>query len=251
MGGRQELSGSHWFEPLAAHMGAAYLRYSFTKGTLQEVDQLESILDLPKGSSILDVGCGPGRHSLEFARRGYQVTGVDISDTFIEIARESARSENLTVDFVRHDARDLPAEWHGRFDAVICLCQGGFGLMLEPEEDKQIFVGLVESLRRGGKLALTAFNAYFAIRHFSDAPFDAGRGLNVEKTEVRDSAGQPLAATLWTGCYTPRELSLLAQVAGLEQVSIYGVEPGSYGRQAPSVDLAEFLLVAERSGESH
>ena len=55
------MAADHWFEPLAEHMGSAYLRYSFTKGTVQEVTALEAMLDLPPDARVLDVGCGPGR----------------------------------------------------------------------------------------------------------------------------------------------------------------------------------------------
>ena len=73
----------HWFEPMASHMGRAYLRYSFTKGTMQEVDFLMRHLDLRPGQRVLDVGCGPGRHAHELARRGVVVHGIDISQEFI------------------------------------------------------------------------------------------------------------------------------------------------------------------------
>lgn len=80
----------HWFEPMASHMGRAYLRYSFTKGTVQEIDFLMKHLDLKPGHRVLDVGCGPGRHAHELARRGVAVHGIDISQDFIDIANEDA-----------------------------------------------------------------------------------------------------------------------------------------------------------------
>ena len=66
-------SREHWFEDLASHMKAAYLRYSFTKGTVQEVDFIVEATGAVAGNSFIDVGCGPGRHSLELALRGMHV----------------------------------------------------------------------------------------------------------------------------------------------------------------------------------
>ncbi|MGI9599053.1 MAG: class I SAM-dependent methyltransferase, partial [Acidimicrobiales bacterium] len=74
---------AHWFEPVAAHLGAAYLRYSFTRGTVAEVSSLLELTGVADDARILDVGCGPGRHAIELASRGYEVVGVDISATFI------------------------------------------------------------------------------------------------------------------------------------------------------------------------
>ena len=77
-------------ELLADFLGEAYLRNAFTKGTRQEVDFLLPRI-LPSGPGrVLDAGCGPGRHALELARRGCDVTGVDVSARFVEIAREGA-----------------------------------------------------------------------------------------------------------------------------------------------------------------
>ena len=79
-----------WFNPVADFLGTAYLRNAFTKGTEQEVDFLVDALGLDPGTRILDVGCGPGRHSLALARRGFAVLGVDLSDVFIRLAQDAA-----------------------------------------------------------------------------------------------------------------------------------------------------------------
>ena len=158
----------HWFEPIADHLGSAYLRYSFTKGTRQEVDFIVSELHLAPGMRVLDVGCGPGRHALELARRGVEVVGIDISQTFIDLASQAAESEGLVglASFHRHDARQIQelSGVAGAFDAVICLCQGAFGLMRQNSEDELVLAGMAQALKNDGTLVLSAFNAYFAVK---------------------------------------------------------------------------------------
>lgn len=231
--------GSHWFEPVADHLQHAYLRYSFTKGTVQEIDAIEQMLGLEPGCRVLDVGCGPGRHSLELARRGHDVTGIDISQAFIDIAASSAPAN---AHFERMDARALP--YQGEFDLVICLCQGAFGLMTADGDDDTVVRGMAAALRPGGRLVLSAFNAYFAVKYFTDAVFDADNGVAHEVTSVRNPAGEARTVDLWTGCYTPRELRLLARENGLRVDAVYGVDPGAYGPHLPTVESSEFLLIA-------
>jgi SAM-dependent methyltransferase len=232
-------SYDHWFEPIAKHLGRTYLRYSFTKGTTQEVDALEEWLQLPDGARILDVGCGPGRHSHEFARRGYVVHGIDISETFIRLATESAPA-NAT--FERMDARSM--SYDGQFDAVVCLCQGAFGLMTASDDDQDVFRRMARALVPGGRLALSAFNAYFAVKYHEEATFDAATGVSYERTEVRNDNGETREVDLWTGCYTPRELRLMCEAVGMSVDAIHSVEPGGYQASAPTVESPEYLLIA-------
>ena len=222
-------------------MGSAYLRYSFTKGTVQEVDHIVEALELAPGERVLDVGCGPGRHAHELARRGIVVHGVDISRRFVEIAREGAPAG---ATFERLDARAL--SFCDEFDAVICLCQGAFGLMTAEGDDDAVLAGMSRALRAGGRMALSAFSAYFVMKHWDGAEFEADTGVNHEHTEVRDEHGVARPAELWTGCYTPRELRLLGERHGLIVDSICSVEPGAYGVRRPTVDTPEFLLIASR-----
>lgn len=229
----------HWFEDLADHMGEAYLRYSFTKGTRQEVDFLETALSLRSDARILDVGCGPGRHANEFARRGYTVHGIDISERFIDVARVNAEPG---ATFEVRDARSLP--FVDEFDAVVCLCQGAFGLMIEDDGDENVLRSITRALRPGGVLALSAFNAYFVVKHQTDSDFDVARGVNHEVTDIRSPEGAIKQVDLWTGCYTPRELRLLAARVGLDVTAIHGVEPGQYSNSAPSLECPEHLVIA-------
>ena len=240
---------AHWFEDVADHLGAAYLRYSFTKGTDQEVDFLVDRLGLAPGARILDVGCGPGRHAHALGRRGFEVVGVDISERFVALARQTT-PDGAAVTFERADARALAFD--SEFDAVISLCQGAFGLsggagVAAVDPDRAVLDGMARALRPGGRLALTAFSAYFQVRFLGEADsFDAERGVNHEHTAVRNEDGVEAPADLWTTCFTPRELRLLAEAAGLHPEHVWSVTPGDYAARPPDIEQPEFLLVATR-----
>ena len=243
------MSSRHWFEDTAAHLGAAYLRYSFTYGTAQEVNFLIAALDLKEGDRLLDVGCGPGRHAFEFASHGIRVTVLDISKEFIEIA-EKKSTENTS--FICADARTMAYE--GEFDAVISLCQGAFGLAGGPslmesqlDPDGLILEKMTRALRPGKKLALSAFSSYFQMRYPSDTDeFDAGTGVNRETTSIKNEQGESVDTELWTSCFTPRELRLLAHAVGLKVEEIWSVNPGDYKKHPPDLEHAEYLLLAHR-----
>ena len=198
---------------------------------------------------MLDVGCGPGRHAHALARLGIEVVGLDISEEFVRLAAEDAPPGST---FLRGDARDLVSlgaagllPHAGAFDAAISLCQGGFGLLRG--EDAAVLDGMAAMLRPGGQVAVTGFSAYFAVRFLEESDtFDAADGVNHERTTVRDATGAAAEFDLWTTCFTPRELRLLAERAGLIVRDVWSVAPGSYAARPPDLDHPELLLVGTR-----
>jgi SAM-dependent methyltransferase len=233
-----------WFNPLAAFLGPAYLRNAFTKGTEQEVAFLVESLGLGRGDRVLDVGCGPGRHALALARRGIEVTGVDLSPDFVALACEASAAEGLPARFAVLDVRHLAFD--GEFDAAVCLCQGGFGL-LGGQDETQVFGRIVRAIRPGGGLAVSAFHAPFAVRHLeAGETFDPATGVLHEVATLRNDAGDERPYDLWTTCFTARELALLAAMHDVTVDGIHGVTPGAYRAVPPTLDAPELLLVGRR-----
>jgi SAM-dependent methyltransferase len=247
MTGVPPIEDPNWFNPIAAHLGKAYWApdtgrvMAFTKGTEQEVQFLWDALGLEVGHRVLDVGCGPGRHALALALRGADVLGVDLSPDFVALAAEAAEREGLSARFETADVRDLA--YGGEFDAVVCLCQGGFGL-LGGRDEVDVFARIVRAVRAGGRLAVSAFHAAFVIRHLEPGEtFDPATGVLHEHATVRNEQGEERVFDLWTTCFTTRELELLASTAALEDVTVHGVAPGRYRAAPPDLDAPELLLV--------
>ena len=192
---------------------------------------------------VLDVGCGPGRHALELARRGVTVHGIDISQPFVDLAREAGVPN---TSFERMDARSLPFD--GEFDVAISLCQGAFGLLGGTDQDGDVLAGMTRAVRPGGLVCVSAFSAYFQLRWLEETDtFDAATGVNHEVATVKDEEGRDATFDLWTTCFTPRELRLLAVRAGLTVRDLWSVTPGAYRADPPRVDAPELLLVAQRA----
>ncbi|HBY97840.1 MAG: methyltransferase domain-containing protein [Ardenticatenaceae bacterium] len=200
----------------------------------REVDFIEEALGLMPGARVLDCGCGEGYHSLELARRGYGVTGLDISGQFIEGARVRAAAEDLAVNFEQGDMRLLD-EIAG-YDAVLFL-DVAFGIF-DDIGNQVVLDRAARALRAGGGLLLLGFNPYYwamhpHVQHWRDVDgrdilrryrFDADRGrlcdqitvLDTVRGERRELAEQSLRA------YTVPELRWMCAVAGLGEVRAYG-----------------------------
>lgn len=234
-----------FFDKEASH----YLKESFTKHTKEEVEFLLNELQLPKGAKILDVGCGVGRHSIELAKRGYKVTGIDISQGMLEEARKRAQKESVEVEFIKADATKFKRE--EEFDAAICLCEGAFSLIGSSddpiEHDLEILKNIYDSLKPGGKFILTALSALSRIKGASNeditkGTFDPNTMMFFEEIEAPDGTKIPIRERV----YVPTELYLMFKMVGFEVKAIWGGTAGRWGKRKVDFDDIEIMVIAEK-----
>lgn len=146
---------------------------SWVENTANEVDFLVQALGLTGSERILDMACGFGGHSLELARRGYSVVGVDITPAYVEDARRSAAKEYLdNAAFLQADVRALT--FKSEFDVVLNLADGAIGYLENETENNKIFDQISRALKPGGKHFMEIANAEYAERHFPCTAWDDG-----------------------------------------------------------------------------
>lgn len=133
--------------------------------TRRETDGFLQLLGLKGGEKILDLGCGPGRHSLAFARLGYDVTSVDITPFYLEKLGRRAREGNLTVHIVKEDIRRFRKK--AFFDAAGCFFST-FGYFSNPKHDRQVLRNVVESLKPGGRFLIDVLGREILMRNFRE-----------------------------------------------------------------------------------
>ena len=134
-------------------------------GTPGEVDEIEALLALEPPGAVLDLGCGPGRHALEFARRGYAVTGVDRTAVYLDEARRRATAEALDVTWIEEDLRSFAAE--PAFDVALNLFTA-FGYFAEPEQNLALLRTGYKALRPGGRFVLEMMGKEVLARVFRE-----------------------------------------------------------------------------------
>jgi len=202
-----------------------------------EVDGVLALLGVSPGGRILDLCCGPGRHALELARRGFRVTGVDRHRPYLDSARSAADAERLDIEFVECDMREfLRAE---AFDAAINLFTA-FGYFEDLEDDRRVLQNLHASLRPGARVAIDLMSLEILVRRFNPrgwAEVDGvlalvERSIDLARSWVR---GRDIYVTpegrhevqIEHRLYSGAELRALLEWAGFSQVQLYGSFDGS------------------------
>jgi len=112
-------------------------------------------IEIPEGGKILDLACGAGRHSILFAKKGFNVTAVDLSENLLEVGRTNASRETVKIRFIEADLRHF---WLGeKFDLVVNLFTS-FGYFENDEENFSIFAKASGLLKPGGFFVLDYMN---------------------------------------------------------------------------------------------
>lgn len=247
-----------WYQEMFVNYADEYDKEDFTMGTEGEVDFIEKEIDYEKDVQILDIGCGTGRHAIELARRGYSVTGVDLSESMINKAREKAEIADAEVDFQIADARNLP--FQNQFDLVIMICEGAFCLMETDEMNFQILESAARSLKKEGKFIFTALNGLFPlynnVKDFINSnsiekvsgeyKFDIMTFRDRSTHEVLDNHGNKRFFECEERYYVPSEISWLLKSLNFNKIEIYGCKLGDFSRDSSlTAEDFEMLIIAE------
>jgi len=250
-----------WYESLFENYAHKYDKECFVQGTVGECDFIELEINRDKSLKIIDIGCGTGRHAIELTKRGYNVTGVDLSENQIKRAREKAQEAGVTIDFQTQDARNLPFD--GEFDLAIMLCEGGFSLMETDEMNFEILKNATKALKSKGKLIFTTLNGLFPLFHSvnefyesaqkegqsqcKECSFDLMTFRDHNTAVFEDDSGNKRELKCNERYYVPSEITWLLKTLGYKKIDIFGVKLGAYSRNDKlTPEDFEMLVVAEK-----
>lgn len=248
-----------WYEELFENYGLKYENESFAQGTIGECDFIEKEIAYNKATKILDIGCGTGRHSIELARRGYTVVGIDLSESLLKRARQKTAGLNLPVEFQHQDARNLP--FSHEFDLAIMLCEGAFPLMETDEMNFQILQNAANALKPGGKLIFTTLNGLFPLFHsvkdflaskteegnstYGNSTFDLMTFRDYGTVYAEDDFGNKKELLTNERYYAPCEITWLLKTLNFKTVEIFGAKLGAFTRSDRlTTEDYEMLVVA-------
>lgn len=237
-----------WFETVFDE------RYPHLFGPLEsdpegEVDEILSLLSPPPGAETLDLGCGRGRHAIPLARRGFAVTGVDLSETMLRLARERAAREDIRVEWLREDMRTFCRP--EAFDLCLSLFTS-FGYFSD-DENQKVLENVGRTLRSGGRFLLDLRNAAKGLDRLEDrkrtitVPAGTLRmSVRVDRVTRRAMAehvlvrndGISIASTFDVRIYSAEELDEAIGKAGMRVTGLYGSLSG-----APLTDTSERMVV--------
>ncbi len=208
-----------------------------------QVENIIKLLNIKPGMKILDLCCGVGRHALEFARRGYNVTGVDRTSAYLKKAALQAKKENLKVNFVQKDMREFAKPSY--FDVVLNF-QTSFGYFEDQEDDRRVARNIYKSLKKNGAFIIETSSKEVLARIFTPQDWvERDDFIIMEERKIIDNwsklymrwiilrGNEREEVELDFRLYSAAELSALLKDCGFEQIDYYGdLEGNPYDHKA-------------------
>lgn len=213
-----------------------------------QIDGVERFLRLEPRSRMLDLGCGSGRRTIELARRGHRVVGLDPDERALAEARSAAKGERLNTHFLKADVRAIP--YRAEIDAVVSL-DGAFGQLPNDRDDQKCLESVRKALKPGGQLLIDVLNREWLMRHFEpnfweqgeegkgavvldQISFDFERGRLDNRRTIVEADGRRVPSFVSLRVYALTELKAQLAAAGLLYVSSWGGFDGSaYAMESP------------------
>ncbi|PIN94030.1 hypothetical protein COU54_00665 [Candidatus Pacearchaeota archaeon CG10_big_fil_rev_8_21_14_0_10_31_24] len=273
-----------WWSPDGGFFGSQYITgddslkgyipdcfESLEERTLREVDGVINLLNLQEGESVMDVPCGYGRHSIELAKRGHPVLGLDLNEIHLSLARDNITKNLLKFPknknssfpniplFIQGNMLSLKNEPTNSFDAIINMFYS-FGFFDSDEENESVMDGFYKQLKFGGRLLIHTdvspemiqlgnyqlserrqlkFGGQLQIEEFYDL---ASKKINGSWT-IEDMNGNKNQLTPYSvRIYSAQEFTDMALRAGFSQVEIYG----SFTREQFTSNSNELIVVAKK-----
>ena len=247
-----------WFEEVFDEDYLRTLPFLTPKTTQREAAHLIEALGLKQGQSVLDVGCGYGRHAMEMAARGHNVVALDLSLPLLLRGADEAQRRGLSINFVHGDMREMAYE--AQFDGVYCVFST-FGYF-DDDANKRTAQLFARALRPGGRLVLELLNRDYIITDLPTRVWWEGDGCVVleevdfnyftsrlvsNRSIVFDD-GRQVEQEISIRSYSLHEVGKLLHGAGFRVLSVSGglaARGRFFGK-----DSRQIIVVAERRGDS-
>ena len=204
-------------------------RLSFTA---TEVDSILALLGIEPGARVLDLCCGVGRHSLELALRGFQVTGVDRTRAYLDRAAQQATEEGLDVEFVLEDMRIFCRP--DSFEAAISMYTS-FGYFENLDEERKVVKNVCQSLKAGGVFLIEMMGKEVLAGRFQERDwFEEDGVIRLEERKITGNWGwtegrwimlrgnERVEGNISVRLYSATEIVSLLKECGFCQVHVYG-----------------------------
>ena len=250
------LQGSAWYVDFFRGDYLHVYGHTFTEERAEkETAFVARALDLKPGASVLDLCCGQGRHSIQLAKLGFKVTGLDLNPDYVELAQKAAGAAKVTIETVAADMREIP--YANKFDAIVNM-YSSFGYLESEAEDLKVLESAAKALKPGGRLLLDMLNREWAVDNYIPNDWHEGADgtLYVERRDLdlaasrmhvhfivvdpkggrRESIGHNIRL------YTLTEMTRLLTRAGMNMTAVFG----GFDGETYAISTRRMIILAKK-----